>query len=579
MRQIRRFIVVATLGALGTLGSLGGCILGDVIPKASETRYYERQLTITGPDPGSVLAPASSVYLQISSRDWPQGGSTLRITMNDSLWIEKRFDYSPQFSERFSPIDWAERGTTLTIAATCEGLGGITATDTVRVRVGDDFDWQPQLTYPADGHVFLATDYSTVRLEADSYVGGNGENYTFMVDPDPGFPAPALWSSSSPYVTTSGLTSGRYYWRVVVTSSSGLQSPPSETRTFSALEGWATSPEFQSFTVIDKLVQGDDGFFLLGDLGDRDGVMKCNEQFEVEWIHSLTDLEYPMLISDGDPLPGGGLLVAGRTSSYSGDSYLYGLDAAGAVTWQEAVDERTTIAAVRATADGSFFCGFSNQPHLTLVDSTATEEWNLTNNIRCYQLRTDDDRDHCVMLARAGSGGYILREIDRDGSVNWNRNLNVAVDYFRDPFVLTALAGGGHAFGSTVEANSTSSGYVVYTDPGGIIRWQRQIGEDITAGGRWILGDIREHPDGDVYVLGTVRSSAYNSNWDIMLTRFTADGALIWSRSYGSSGDSEYGTGLAVLDNRLALVGYQDASASDVSLVFFVDHDGAPLFR
>ena len=577
MHRVHRLSVTSLLWVLALLG---GCIFSDVIPPDAETRNYDSRITIKDPDNGDIISPLRSTSLRLETRDWPPGLSTLRVMMNDSLWIEKTFENYPYVGEYFVPVDWAEQGSMLTIKAIAEDPRGLVFVDSIQIQLGDELAWAPILEYPSNGHLFLSTAISPVQLEVESYSGSG--TYTFSIATDPGFADALERTRNRPDIEINGLTADRYYWRVRVSSSAGLRSPWSETRTFWTQQATTPSPVFQAFARIEKLVPGEHGVYLLGDFGDVDGLMKCDENLNVQWLHRLDGANSGLEVVDCDEMADGRLLVGCRQHSSYGDSRLVGLDAAGALIWATDLDG-SSLRAVRATNDGAFFCGYSSSSgYIVKVDSTGAQLWGAGGELSCYQLRTDAGRDHCVMLARVSQGSYNLQELDLDGNTVWSSNLNTAVDDYDSPFVLTSLVSGGYVFGSTVEFDNVDSPFIAVTAPGGDVLRQGYIESALPARRNSYLGDIREGQDGDLYFIGSVRvgtGSYSNYKHDLLLVHLRSDGSLDWARTYGSTSKSEIGTGLAVFTDRIILVGYQDGSASDVAVVLTVDLDGEPLLQ
>lgn len=578
MPSLHRWFIGLVCGMLAFLGS---CIMNDVIPDEQETRNYRRQLEITSPGDGTLVSPTEQIYLRINTSDyyywnnpnWPEG-TVLRVCLNDSLWAEQFFtDY---WQSSLYPYQWAEPGSTIKVLARATDPDGVTATDSITILVSNsgNYQTQPALIAPVDGHVFLTSGSNTVRLEAADYITNSAyETYTFNIASDPDFEvSPLLISTTDRTSLLDNLAPGRYYWRVRATiPGASWHSPWSETRSFSTFSGTTTSPEFQSFTRIERLIAGAQGFYAIGYQGysHERAVLKCDSQFAPGWLYALPGL------ADCEEMADGRVLLASQ-GDYS--SVLTGLAADGTMIWNQSIP-RSGIRAVRAAGDGAFFCGFGSSQFLVKVDSTGATQWQLSGSRECARLHTSATRDMCVMLLRVGGGAYEARAVDLDGNSLWTRTLNIFVSEFPDPFILTALADGGFLFGSTISRNYSYSIFLVRIDATGAVQWQANYDQSLGFGAHSRLGDAREGTDGDLYLVGSTRQTGYSSSdSDLMLARLAPTGAPLWTRSYGSKSESEYGTGLAVLADRLVLLGYIDAG-TDAAIVLPVDTDGAVLWR
>ena len=93
--------------------------------------------------------------------------------------------------------------------------------------------------------------------------------------------------------------------------------------------------------------------------------------------------------------------------------------------------------------------------------------------------------------------------------------------------------------------------YVVKTDPNGKLLWEKRLGK----ARKDIAYAIDNAPDGGFYICGTSKSYSKEGDYDMVVMRLDANGAVLWGKSLGGSG-KDYGYDLVTTrDGGVAAIG------------------------
>ena len=143
----------------------------------------------------------------------------------------------------------------------------------------------------------------------------------------------------------------------------------------------------------------------------------------------------------------------------------------------------------------------------------------------------------------AGKGDVLLLKFDPSGNLLWQRTwggsepdagLGLVLDSSDDVYIkgLTrSFPGADHAL------------FLVKFDSFGDLLWQRIGGGSGTADCAY---NVALDSLGDVYVVGITRGEQNRITGDALLLKFDSSGNLLWQRTWGRNGETEWGTSVAV---------------------------------
>jgi hypothetical protein len=258
-------------------------------------------------------------------------------------------------------------------------------------------------------------------------------------------------------------------------------------------------------------------------------ILKLDANGEVVWqqLYGGSGWDGALSIQQTD---GGGYIVAGGSDSTdipgtnyhggSADYYILKLDANGAVVWQQMYggsgeDEAISI---HQTSDGGY---------IVAGMSSSTDIPGCTNH---------------------GNGDYYLLKLDADGAVVWQRmydgsdgDIAYSIQQTSDNGYIVA----GMSFSTDIPGINNHGGldyYLIKLDSDGLVVWQRMEG----GAGVDMAFSIQQTSDGRYIVAGQSNSTdipgVFNyGGWDYYVLKLDADGAVVWQRMYGGSGNEGLG--------------------------------------
>ncbi len=171
----------------------------------------------------------------------------------------------------------------------------------------------------------------------------------------------------------------------------------------------------------------------------------------------------------------------------------------------------------------------------------------------------------------AGRGGfdntdYILLKYNSYGNLLWSRNYNGLVnneDWFRD--MVLDDSGNVYMTGSSYEGavNGHLNWATVKYSPDGVLRWEKSL--DWTGHTGDVPFSICLDKNRNVLVTGYCFVGPVIYNDDIVIAKYSNDGALLWARSYNGSGTwDDWGYSVVTDDSCNAYVsGYSKLSTND----------------
>jgi hypothetical protein len=332
---------------------------------------------------------------------------------------------------------------------------------------------------------------------------------------------------------------------------------------------------------------------------------------DVAWIRQPGTISYETasgIATDGH----GGFFVSGytqgdlaNTNAGSDDAFLLRYDADGALIWSRQFGTPVLEYSQSVDADllGNVFMGGHTHGSLAADSAGATDVWVSRHNadgqlgwIRQFGTVSDE---YATDVAADGAGnvlvtGYTagllddptmfapstdpyLAKFDNAGNLLWSRQFGSGSD---DRGFAVAADGSGNAYvagntsGDFAGSNSGSTDVFLtkYSANGGLL-WSRQFGSDDSDD----LGGAAFDPAGFVYLAGhTVGDlAAPNSGAnDIFLAKYDLDGNQLWIRQVGSN-RHDIALDIVVGPNGVSLAGWTDAQSSGISDLLVLNFDPA----
>lgn len=247
----------------------------------------------------------------------------------------------------------------------------------------------------------------------------------------------------------------------------------------------------------------------------------------------------------------GGIVIAGfkAVSTYGyKDVLLMKTDQSGNELWTRmySLGLNDIARSLCQTADGGFIIAGMTEvtpqifdPFLLKTDSSGIEQWR-----RQYDYGFgDDDRAHGVW--QTSDGGYVIAgqtwlihgafgnydmyivKTDASGNVQWTKVFFREEEGGDAALSIQQLSDQGYIIGGLTQS-STWASYVIRTDSLGNAVWSNIYP------GAWQSEcyDIQAAPDGGFIFTGT--ESSYQTGADVLITKLSSNGSLVWKKIYGS---------------------------------------------
>jgi hypothetical protein len=283
------------------------------------------------------------------------------------------------------------------------------------------------------------------------------------------------------------------------------------------------------------------------------------------------------------PTEDGGYVMTGHTESFGNgarDVWLVKTDWTGDMQWNRTFgrsgnDEGRCVI---QTSDGGYaIAGYTpihpqgfgdNDVWLIKTDHNGYEQWNKTyggalSDIGMSVLQTDDGGyvigGYEASFAGTDSDDFYLIKTDQTGNMIWNKTYGGGEPETSYSMIKTndggyALAGVTWSFGAGV-----SDVWLVKTDSTGNMQWNKTYGGSGSDEG-W---EVIQTADGGYAVAGMTDSYGAGIG-DFWLLKTDSTGNLVWSQTYGGSGQDEARSIVQTIDGGYVLAGNTRSNPTDI---------------
>ncbi|MFX0065482.1 MAG: hypothetical protein ACFFC7_25195 [Candidatus Hermodarchaeota archaeon] len=260
---------------------------------------------------------------------------------------------------------------------------------------------------------------------------------------------------------------------------------------------------------------------------------------------------------------GGGFAIVGQYNKSGGlhgnpDAWLIRTDASGNHLWNETYGNTTTEDGGRSIVEfsgggfvmsGVTITSKSSDVWLIHVNSTGGHEWNRTYGgvavDRCYQSQSLVEcasggfliAGYSLSYGPGGSDLYLVRT-DSSGNMLWNYSYG-GIDFDRPQGVIECSDGGFAAIGVTksYSVNDKTDLWVVRTSANGTMLWNKTFGGEEEDWGYHALEAI----DGGLFIIGSTMSYGIANTNDVWILRTDIKGNLLWNKTIGDGAGADIG--------------------------------------
>lgn len=199
--------------------------------------------------------------------------------------------------------------------------------------------------------------------------------------------------------------------------------------------------------------------------------------------------------------------------------------------------------AVIQTSDGGFAIAgaFAGNMLLIKTDVAGDTIWTktfggLSNDVAAAVAQTNDGGfviTGYTLSFGAGTEDVFLIRTDMNGNMLWSKTYGNSLEKERGRSILICNDGGFIIVGSINQfSEATYDMYVLKTDANGVLTWAKKIG-----GAGYDSADEAVQTAGGAYtIMGNTRSFGAGFT-DIFLVQLSVNGDLLWSNTYGNTGD------------------------------------------
>lgn len=310
-------------------------------------------------------------------------------------------------------------------------------------------------------------------------------------------------------------------------------------------------------------------------------IIKLGLDGDLVWQKALgdtgTDAAYAMIEARN-----GNVIVAGSTGSYGAgwtDMWVLEMNASGSVLEQKAIgtsfwDHAYSLA---ETSDGGLvFAGPLTDGFDSVVKlaENGSVQWHVSVSFaNLYSIVETSDGGYAV--AGNWSINMWIGKLDRDGGILWQKEIrgvrsDAAWSIIKTRDGNLVVSGNTEHF-TTMHETRPLDLWIGKLDPDGNLLWQK------TVGGEWsdIANAVTEDPDGNLIIAGT-GAIHEDGDYDMVAMKMAADGAVLWQKMIGGSGDEVARSVAVTSDGGLVIAGsvWDDDSSSPDVLIVKLGSDG-----
>ncbi|MGA3192711.1 MAG: hypothetical protein ABSD73_09410 [Candidatus Bathyarchaeia archaeon] len=344
-----------------------------------------------------------------------------------------------------------------------------------------------------------------------------------------------------------------------------------------------------------SVVQTSDGGYALAGFTDSSGaggfdfyLVKTDSAGNQNWTQTYggsgDDFAYS-LVQTSD----GGYALAGYTESFGAgyyDFYLVKTNSAGILQWSKTYggpgdDEARSLI---QTSDGGYalagwtnsFGGGGYSFYLVKTDSTGSMLWNRTygsaGDNQAYSVIQTSDGGYALAgyTDSSGHGGndFYLVKTDSAGNMTWNMTYGGIGD--DEAYSLIQTSDGDYALAGYTTSSSAGvdNFWLVKTNSTGAMQWSQTYGSP----GDSEAYSLVQTSDGD-YALGGFTDTLGAGGYDVWLVKTDSTGGVRWSQTYGGSSDDFAYSLVQTSDGGYALAGFTDSSGAGGNDFYLVKVD------
>jgi hypothetical protein len=316
-------------------------------------------------------------------------------------------------------------------------------------------------------------------------------------------------------------------------------------------------------------------------------MVRLNSQGDTLWTKTYGNVLYDEL-QDVDTTSDGGFIAVGHTTTtdFASNVYLIKTDSNGVHQWSKEYGGANGLSdkgySVSQTSDGGYiisgttasFGSGGDDMYVIKTTSTGAISWTAVIgtagvNEAGRKIQQTSDGGYIVAGYTDGIGqsfyDVLLVKINSAGVVQWKKTYGGSS--FDFAYTVQQTTDNGFIIGATT--NSFGAGnwdaYLIKTDANGNLTWSKTYG----LSGEDRAQSARQTADGGYIMCG--RSSSFGlGSFDAVLYKTDANGNLLWTRSYGGSGDDQGFYAREYSTNNYVLCGYSvsnGAGSKDLYLV------------